>query len=290
MARIGLKYLCYALATESVGAITYASGAELANAITADISINSNNIKLYSNDTLSEFDKTFINGAIKLNIDDLSDNAYVSLLGYTEGAEVDAVIGSKELSAGGETTPAVVGLGFYGKRKKIGVPSWRAIWLKKVQFTDPADVSKTKGESIEFQTPTLDGEIMAAVDGDYKEQGTFSSEAGAIAWLNVKAGISSAVSVGLTALAFSNGTLTPAFGAAIFNYSCAATNAVAITATAAGVIKLYVDGVYNQTLTTTVAGVAVPMAINTNKIFQIVIQESGKASITTTIVVQRAGA
>lgn len=128
---------------------------------------------------------------------------------------------------------------------------------------------------------------MMACDSKWKEEGTFSSEAGAIAWLNTKSGISSAVSTGLTNLSISNCTLAPAFAAAKFNYSGAATNNVAVTATAAGTIKLYVDGVYNQTLATGVAGVAVTMGAGDNKLFEIIITESGKASITTRIMMQR---
>jgi hypothetical protein len=49
-----------------------------------------------------------------------------------------------------------------------------------------------------------------------------------------------------------------------------------------------VDGIFNQVLTTEVAGVAVPMAAGENKIFTIIVQENGKTAKTTNIVVQRA--
>lgn len=288
MARIGLKYPVVAVATESGTSITYASGALMAKAIMASIKINQSNVKLYADDVLAELDKSFIDGTLSFGADDLTDAMKVLLLGYTEGAEVDAIIGSKEMSAGTATVAPFVGFGFYAKRIKSGVASWRAIWLKKVHFSEPADELKTKGESVEFQTPTLEGTIMVACDGNWKEEATFSSEANAIAWLNTKSGYSAAASTGLTALAMSNGTITPAFSATKYYYNCVATDNVAVTATAAGVIKLYVDGVYNQTLTSTVAGVAIPVASGANKLFTIVVQESGKSAKTTQIVVQRA--
>lgn len=288
MARIGLKYPVAALATETGSSISYSAGAVVAMAILANIKINQSNIKLPADDKLAELDQSFIDGTISFGADDLSDAIKVLLLGYTEGAEVDAVIGSKELSAGSATTSPFVGFGFYGKRVKAGVNSWRAIWLKKVKFAEPADESKTKGTSVEFQTPTLEGTIMVAADDRWKEEGTFSSEANAVAWLNTKSGYSAAASTGLTALAMSNGTITPIFDATKYNYNCVATGDVAVTATAAGVIKLYVDGVYNQTLVTTVAGVAVVVASGASKLFTIVVQESGKSAKTTTVVVQRA--
>jgi len=288
MAQIGLKYPVVALATETGSSISYSAGALMAKAILANIKINQSNVKLYADDMLAELDQSFINGTISFGADDLTDAIKVLLLGYTEGAEVDAVIGSKELSAGGSTVAPFVGFGFYAKRIKSGVNSWRAIWLKKVMFTEPADEAKTKGESVEFQTPTLEGTIMLAADGKWKEEGTFSSEANAVAWLNTKSGYTAAASTGLTALAMSNGTLTPIFDVAKYNYNVVATGDVAVTATAAGVIKLYVDGVYNQTLVTTVAGVAVVVASGASKLFTIVVQESGKSAKTTQIVVQRA--
>lgn len=287
MANIGLKYPVAAVLTETGTTASYSAGAVLAKAISAGLSIETSNIPLYADDGISELDASFLKGTLTLNVDDLADAAKMLLLNYTEGAEVDAGISSKEMSAGSANTPAIVGIGFYAKRVKTGVNSWRAIWLKKVQFKEPATDLTTKGESTEFKTPTIEGTVMMACDSKWKEEGTFSSEAGAVAWLNAKSGVSSAVSIGLTNLSISNCTLTPAFAAAKFNYSGAATNSVAVTATAAGVIKLYVDGLYNQTLTTTVAGVAVPMAAGENKLFKIIITESGKAPITTRIMMQR---
>lgn len=283
MAAIGLKYPVVAVLTESGTTASYASGAVLAKAISANVSIETSNVKLYADDGISEFDTSFLKGTISFNVDDLSDAVKVLLLNYTEGSEVDAAISSKEMSAGSANTPAFIGFGFYSKRKKSNVDSWRAIWLKKVQFKEPNMESTTKGESVEFKTPTLEGEITLACDSKWKEEGTFSTEAGAIAWLNTKSGISSAVSTGLTALSIANGTLSPSFIASIFNYSCDLTDVPKITATAAGTIKLYIDGVYSQTLTSGVQSADILMTDTANKLFEIVIQESGKQEIVTRI-------
>jgi hypothetical protein len=106
---------------------------------------------------------------------------------------------------------------------------------------------------------------------------------------NGKAGISSDASNDITALSMTNGTLTPTFAATTYNYSCAATGNVDITATfAAGTAKVHVDGTYFETLATTVKGGAITMAAGNNKIIQIVVQESGKAAKTYTIMCQRA--
>lgn len=290
MAKIGLKYPVYALATEAGGAISYASGAVIAKAITANVSIETNDVKLYADDVIAETDHSFASGTISLSVDDLTDAVKVALLGYAEGAVADAVIGSKNLSAGAATTPSNVGVGFYGKRVHGGVNSWRAIWLKKVQFAEPADEFATKGENTEFGTPTIEGTIMMAADDLWKEEATYSTEAGAIAWLNAKAGISSDVSNNITALTMSNGTLTPTFAAGTYNYSCALTDTpTVINATfAAGTAKVYVDGVYSQALTTEVNATGIAVADGANKLIQIVVQESGKSAKTYNIMTQNA--
>lgn len=289
MAKIGLKYPVYALATETASAISYASGAVLAKAISANISIETNDVKLYADDAVCESDHSFSSGTVTIEIDDLKNAAQVALLGYTEGSVYDASAGTKELKAGGNDSPAHVGFGFYGKKVVNKVPKWRAIWLKKVQFSEPADELATKGETVEFGTTTLEGTIMVAADGYWKEEVTCDTEPEAIAWLNTKSGISADASNNITALAFANGTLTPTFAAGTRNYSCACTGDTKITATfAAGTAKVYVDGTYTETLATTVQGATIAMAAGSNKIIQIVVQESGKTAVTYTVMAQRA--
>lgn len=289
MAKIGLKYPVYAVATETTSAISYASGAVLAKAINANINIETNDVKLYADDVIRESDHSFSSGTVEIEVDDLSNAAQLALLGYTEGSTIDASAGTKELKAGGSDSPAYVGFGFYGKKMVGGVSKWRAIWLKKVQFAEPADEMKTKGESVEFGTTKLSGTVMVAADGYWKEEATFDTEAEAVSYLNTKTGISSAASNNITELTITNGTLTPTFAEATRNYSCACTGNIDLTATfAAGTAKVYVDGTYTETLATTVKGGAITMAAGNNKIIQIVVQESGKSAVTYTIMAQRA--
>lgn len=288
MAKLGLKRPVYATATETDSAISYSGGAVLAKAITADINISVNDVKLYADDAVAESDHSFANGTLTIEIDDLSNAAQLALLGYTEGSEVDATLGSKELKASGVDVSPYVGFGFYGRKIVANVNKYRAIWLKKVQFKEPNDSMATKGENTEFRTTTLEGTIMVAADGYWKEEGTFDTEAEAIAYLNGKSGISTDASNNITALSITNGTLTPTFAAATRNYSCACTGNIDLTATfAAGAAKVYVDGVYAETLTSTVKGGSITMGAGDNKIIQIVVQESGKSAVTYTIMAQR---
>ena len=67
--------------------------------------------------------------------------------------------------------------------------SFLAKWLKKTQFSEPNDETDTKGETVTFQTPTIEGTVFQMSDGSWKEQAEFTDEAKAVEWLNKKAGI-----------------------------------------------------------------------------------------------------
>jgi phi13 family phage major tail protein len=261
-----------------------------AKAVDADLNISVNDVKLAADDAIAETDKSFSSGTLTIGIDDFSSKAKVDTLGYVEGAVVDAVTGEKELTTAGASAP-YIGFGFYSKGTKSNTKYWRAIWLKKVMFGEPSDTFKAQGETVEFQTQTVTGTILtASYDSTlWKEEARFSTEAAAIAWLYSKAGISSGASNNITALTITAGTLTPTFAATTRNYSCVCTGNIDFTATfAAGTAKVYVDGVYNQTLATTVKGSSITMGTGTQKFIQIVVQESGKSPITYQIMATRA--
>lgn len=176
MAKIGLKYPVYKSATKSD---------VIGKAIQADISISVNEAYLYADDGVAESDKSFQSGTITLGIDDLSDEIQVEFLGHTQEE-------TGEITAKGNDENPYVGIGFYGVKKVGGVRKYRAIWLPKVQFAEPEDTNATKGESVEFNTPSLEGTIMLDDNGVWKMENTFDSEADAKAYLEDKAGITTA--------------------------------------------------------------------------------------------------
>jgi len=172
MAKIGLKYPVYKGA---------ASKGVIGKAIQADISITVNDVKLYADDAIAESDKSFKEGKITLGIDDLSDEVQIAFLGHT--------VSGGEITAKGTDDSPYVGIGFYGVKKVNNVRKFRAIWLPKVQFAEPSDTNVTKGETVEFSTPVLEGMIMLDENGDWKKEETFATEAEAIAYLQAKSGV-----------------------------------------------------------------------------------------------------
>ena len=70
MAKIGLKYPVAAPMKED--GKTYDTGFVIAKAIKASVTANNNDVKLYADDGIAESDKSFKDGTLSLNVDDLS--------------------------------------------------------------------------------------------------------------------------------------------------------------------------------------------------------------------------
>ena len=174
MAKIGLKYPVWRSTTTSECGV-------IAKAIQADISITVNDVKLYADDAIAESDKSFQSGTLTLGVDDLSDAVQTAFLGHT--------VYDGEITAKGIDPKPNVGIGFYGVKMVKGVKKYRAIWLPKVQFAEPSDTNATKGETLAFATPVLEGTIMLDENGDWKKEKTFATEALAIAYLQEKSGV-----------------------------------------------------------------------------------------------------
>lgn len=173
MAKIGLRYPVYKSATKQ---------GVIAKAIQADISISVNDVKLYADDVIAESDRSFQNGTITLGIDDLSDEIQAEFLGHT--VEV-----SGEITANTDDISPYVGVGFYGVKMVNNVKAYRAIWLPKVQFGEPSDTNTTKGDTLAFSTPSLEGTIFPDESGDWKNEQTFTTEVEAKTYLESKAEI-----------------------------------------------------------------------------------------------------
>lgn len=190
MAFTGLQYAVVAAITaETEGsAVTYGTGKVLGRMISANISWTRNDNPLYADDAIAENDNGVTGGTIELNIDDISDEGRVYVLGETEVT----VTNGKEYET--TDTPApYVGVGFLRVKRKAGETSYIAEWLHKVQFGMDSEEAQTKGESIEWQTPTLNGKIFgvrndSSLNNHYRRTATFETLAAAKAWLDDKAG------------------------------------------------------------------------------------------------------
>lgn len=158
MANIGLKDLFIAPITENEGVETYGTPERLAKAISADLSINVAQAVLYADDGADEVVNEFVDGDLKLMINDLTPQKQAKLLGQT--LEGESVVYANEA----DLAPYFA-VGF--RAKKPG-GKFKYVWLYKVKFGVPSESYKTKGESIEFTTPEITGKIIKNDKGDWK--------------------------------------------------------------------------------------------------------------------------
>lgn len=151
MATIGLDKLYYASITEdSNGDEKYGTPVQLAKAISADISIELNEATLYADDGQAEAVKEFKSGTLSLGVDEIGNEAAAVLV----GARVDA---NGVLISSGEDISNYVAIGFRAKKSN---GKYKYYWLYRVLFGIPATNLATKGDSITFSTPTIEGTIL----------------------------------------------------------------------------------------------------------------------------------
>jgi len=151
MATIGMDKLYYAKITEDInGEETYGTPTILAKAIKADLSIELAEAVLYADDSAAYVIKEFKSGTLSLGIDDIGTAAAQDLT----GAVMDD---NGVLISASENEGAVVAVGFRALKPNN---KYRYFWLYRVKFGIPATNLQTKGDSITFQTPTIEGTVM----------------------------------------------------------------------------------------------------------------------------------
>ncbi|MEI6133012.1 MAG: major tail protein [Bacillota bacterium] len=151
MATIGLDRLYYSKITEATGGIeTYATPVSLAKAMKVDLSVELAEAVLYADDGAAEVVKEFKSGKLSLGVDDIGTTAAQDLTGAT--LDANGVLISTSDDGG---TPVAIGF-----RAKKANGKYRYFWLYRVKFGLPATNLETKGDSIKFSTPTIEGTVM----------------------------------------------------------------------------------------------------------------------------------
>ena len=201
MAGIGLRKPFYAIYNydETAGSVAYSAGGLLAKAVEFSASIESaeaNN--LYADDGIAETDRSFGGGTISVTTDDLLPAPSAAILGITPkeikiGSETATV---QELVYDENMVAPYLGFGIIIPKVKNGVASFRAVVFPKIMFNVPADAATTQGESIEWQTPVIEGTILRSdADGHpWKREVTVADEEKAIAYIKQCLNISDAPS------------------------------------------------------------------------------------------------
>jgi len=151
MATIGLDRLYYAKITESdEGEETYGVPQILAKAIKADLSVELAEAILFADDGAAFVIKDFKSGKLSLGVDDIGVAAAADLTGSATDDNGVLISASEDIGQ-----PVAIG---FRAQKPDG--KYRYFWVYRIKFGIPATNLQTKGDSISFQTPTVEGTLM----------------------------------------------------------------------------------------------------------------------------------
>lgn len=185
MARIGYKKAKYnkrdaetnkfATLTEGVPCLT--------RVIDEKFSAEYNSAELYADDSLAETDYSFKKGTLAITVADDDDERDAFLMGntITEGEVVSTI---------GDTAPEF-GYGHIVTKMVKGVRKYKVEFFPRVKFTKITTDAKTRGESVEFGTTSveavvypLDADFNGIKAGTWEMHQTFDTEAAAESYLD----------------------------------------------------------------------------------------------------------
>ena len=179
------------VATYTVGSgISYNTGKKIAEAVSASLQWNRADGQFYGDDTLLDSDNGVLGYSLDFEPTGLTDEARNFILGET--------VQTGEYSITDEASPDV-GFGYVRVMRTTDssgavVDSFEGWWFYKLKFGVGTEETRTKEQSIEWRTPTLNGvgtgvELDSSGKKVYAVHKTFASKSDAIAYINGKAGI-----------------------------------------------------------------------------------------------------
>lgn len=158
---------------------TYEAPFTMGKAVGVNITPNYAEGSLYADDEQAEYDKEFTYADVTLNTSTIPMEAEEHMFGHKVTSEDDRknVVFNKDDQAND------VGMGWISVEKVDGVRSYVGNFLYKVKFTEPSEEYTTKGESIEYKTPSISGRASADSDGNWKKTEVLKTENEALAWI-----------------------------------------------------------------------------------------------------------
>lgn len=181
MAYIGLrKPIIGKMATET----TYGEPFALGKAIGLQITPNYAEGSLFADDVQAEYDKAFSFAEVTLNTSTIPVKAHEEMFGHTVSDEQE----KKSIEYDVDDQNNYVGMGWITQEIVSGVRSFTGNFLYKVKFSEPSEDYSTKGENIEYKTPSISGRAVANEEGKWKSVEIFKTEKEAMDWINKKFG------------------------------------------------------------------------------------------------------
>ena len=177
MARIGLNNFRYGLLTEAQdGTPSYAGALIPGKAISCNVEISNNSAKLYADDVEQETDTSFAGGTVTIGLDRADYTTQATMLGHTYSEENGMVRNSNDVAP-------YIGFGRVIKLMIDGALKWKVEFLYKVKMAEANQTDTTEGETVEFGTVEMQGQVMQLANGNWSIAKTFDTKADAISYL-----------------------------------------------------------------------------------------------------------
>lgn len=166
------------------GTVTYETPTEVGDAMNANIELKFAEGRLYAEGRLAEYIKLATGGTISIAVKYIKKAAQVMMYGATTDNQKDNV----KFSA--KDVANYVGVGLYAPDKVDGVTKYTCMWVPKALFGPPSFAYQTKGENIQFNTPTTTGEFLPddTTAELLLESETVETAEEAVAWIKGKLG------------------------------------------------------------------------------------------------------
>lgn len=179
MAYVGLRHIIMAPWTKDN---TYGEKFGFGKAIGLQINPSYAEGSLFADDKQAEYDKEFSYADVTLNTNTIPVTAHTEMFGHTKESN------SEEITYKAGDQSAYVGMAWMSVEKVDGVRKFIGNFICKVKFSEPSEDYATKGESIEYKTPSISGRAIAQDDGKWKIVEKFDTEEAAMEWINEKFG------------------------------------------------------------------------------------------------------
>ena len=155
---------------------TYTDGMVVGKAVSLEITANYAEGSLYGDDEQVEYEKALKNANVTLGTTDLPLQAANTMFGHE-------VSGTQVIKRASDVAP-YVGVGTVIDEKVNGSTKYVASILVKVQFAEGSESFQTKGDSITFTTPSLEGLAIPGDDSKWLVRKTFDTFAEADAFVD----------------------------------------------------------------------------------------------------------
>ena len=177
MAYVGLRKIIIA---ERTGAKTYGEPFAFGKAIGMNVTPNYSEGSLNADDVQAEYDKEFNYAELSMNTSTVPLEAHDTMFGHT--------VNENAVDFNANDEAKYVGQGWIAPEKVDGKKYYTGNFLYKAKYSEPSEEYTTKGDSIEYKTPSISGRSLAEDDGYCIATERFDTPEKALAWIYKKFG------------------------------------------------------------------------------------------------------